>query len=93
MFVLKNAPSPAGQYPAILHTTSATVPAGCVWWPDSLEQETFLQYEGFVILDIQRNTVASYQPNEAAFEAWKAAQPEPEPTAEEILKVMLGVSE
>lgn len=93
MFVLKNAPSPAGQYPAILHTTSATVPAGCVWWPDSLEQETFLQYEGFVILDIQRNTVASYQPNEAAYEAWKAAQPTPKPTAEEVLETLLGVTE
>ena len=74
MFVLKNAPSPAGQYPAILHTTSATVPEGSVWWPDSLEQETFLQYEGFVILEVQRNTVASYQPNQPAFEAWQAAR-------------------
>ena len=93
MFVLKNAPSTAGQYPAILHTTSATVPEGSVWWPDSLEQETFLQYEGFVILDIQRNTVASYQPNKAAYEAWKASQPAPEPTDAEVLNTLLGVSE
>lgn len=93
MFVLKNAPSPAGQYPAILHTTSATVPEGFVWWPDSLEQETFLQYEGFVILEVQRNTVASYHPNEDAYEAWKAAQPAPKPSAEEVLETLLGVTE
>lgn len=93
MYIISATPSAAGQYPAIQQTTRAVVPDGFYWWPDSLEQQTFLQYEGFAILDIQRNTVASYQPNEAAYEAWKAAQPAPKPTAEEVLKTLLGVTE
>ena len=93
MYIISATPSAAGQYPAIQRTTHAAPPEGFLWWPDSLEQQTFLQYEGFVILDIQRNTVASYQPNEAAYEAWKASQPAPEPTDAEVLNTLLGVSE
>lgn len=93
MYIISATPSAAGQYPAIQQTNRAEPPEGFLWWPDSLEQQTFLQYEGFVILDIQRNTVASYQPNEAAYEAWKASQPAPEPTDAEVLNTLLGVSE
>lgn len=93
MYIISATPSAAGQYPAIQQTIRAEPPEGFLWWPDSLEQQTFLQYEGFVILDIQRNTVASYQPNEAAYEAWKASQPAPEPTDAEVLNTLLGVSE
>ena len=74
MFVLKNAPSTAGQYPAILHTTSATVPEGFVWWPDGLDRTTFDQYQGFVELEVARGTVVSCTPNQPAFEAWQAEQ-------------------
>ena len=93
MYILNKTKSEAGQYPAIQHHDGLTAPEGFYWWPDYLEQQTFLQYEGFVILDIQRNTVASYQPNEAAYEAWKASQPAPEPTDAEVLNTLLGVSE
>ena len=93
MYIISATPSAAGQYPAIQQTNRAEPPEGFLWWPGSLEQQTFLQYEGFVILDIQRNTVASYQPNEAAYEAWKASQPAPEPTDAEVLNTLLGVSE
>ena len=93
MYIISATPSAAGQYPAIQQTNRAEPPEGFLWWPDSLEQQTFLQYEGFVILDIQRNTVASYQPNEAAYETWKASQPAPEPTDAEVLNTLLGVSE
>ena len=93
MYIISATPSAAGQYPTIQQTNRAEPPEGFLWWPDSLEQQTFLQYEGFVILGIQRNTVASYQPNEAAYEAWKASQPAPEPTDAEVLNTLLGVSE
>lgn len=93
MYILSKTKTEAGRYPALETWPGLTAPAGFYWWPDSLEQQTFLQYEGFVILDIQRNTVASYQPNEAAYEAWKASQPAPEPTDAEVLNTLLGVSE
>lgn len=93
MYILNKTKTEAGRYPAIQHHDGLTAPEGFYWWPDSLEQQTFLQYEGFVILDIQRNTVASYQSNEAAYEAWKASQPAPEPTDAEVLNTLLGVSE
>lgn len=91
MLVVSKTPSEAGQYPAIQQSTSAGIPEGFYWWPDSLERETFYQYEGFVILTIARNTVASYVPNEEAYEARKASQPEPEPTDTEVLNMLLGV--
>lgn len=93
MLVISKTPSEAGQYPAIQQSASAGIPEGFYWWPDNLDRETFYQYEGFVTLTVARETVASYAPNEEAYEEWKASQPEPEPTAEQILKVMLGVSE
>ena len=95
MYIISATPSAAGQYPAIQQTNRAEPPEGFLWWPDSLEQQTFLRYEGFVILTIQRNTVASYAPNEEAYEAWKASHPDPgpEPTDTEILNTLLGVTE
>lgn len=79
MFVLSKTPSAAGQYPPIMQSAQAAIPEGYYWWPDSLERETFYQYEGFVILTIKRDTVASYVPNEEAYAKWKEEQPEPEP--------------
>lgn len=93
MYIISATPSAAGQYPAIQQTNRAEPPEGFLWWPDSLEQQTFLQYEGFIVPTIKRNTVASYRPNEAAYEAWKASQPAPEPTDAEVLNTLLGVSE
>lgn len=72
MYIISATPSPSGQYPAIQQTSRAAPPAGFCWWPDTLERETFRQHEGFVTLTLARNTVASYQPNEAAFAAWQA---------------------
>lgn len=91
MLVISKTPSEAGKYPAIQQSASAGIPEGFYWWPDSLERETFRQYEGFVTITVARETVASYVPNEEAYEAWKASQPEPEPTDTEVLNTLLGV--
>lgn len=79
MLVVSKTPSEAGQYPPILESSSAGIPAGYYWWPYDLERATFFRYEGFVILTIKRNTVASYVPNEEAYAKWKEEQPGPDP--------------
>lgn len=72
MLVINQTPTAEGQYDQILYFQNAEIPAGYYWWPDDLDQATFNQYEGFVVLTVARNTVISYQPNEEAYEAWQA---------------------
>lgn len=69
MFILNLTKSEAGQYPAIQQTTQPTPPKGYVWWPDSLERNTFAQYDGFIVPVIARKTVKSYTPNVEGFQA------------------------
>lgn len=69
MYILKNTPSAEGQYEAIQQTTQPMLPPGYVWWPDSLERNTFAQYDGFIVPVIARKTVKSYTPNVEGFQA------------------------
>lgn len=78
------------------------IPETHALWPDTLDTADFYAYNGFVVLTIETidgvDTVTAYEPNVEAWEAWKASLPEPkpevdEPTADEILNVMLGVTE
>lgn len=79
MYILKSTPSAEGQYGPILNSNQPVPPEGYVWWPDSLDRAVFDQYEGFILPTIKRGTVASYEANAEAYEAWKEAHPEPEP--------------
>lgn len=74
MYILSKTKSDAGQYPALETWPGLTAPDGFYWWPDSLDRSQFEQYQGFVTLTVQRNTVVSYEPNQPAFEAWQAEQ-------------------
>ena len=69
MYILRDTPSAAGQYEAIQQTTQPLPPPGYLWWPDSLERDTFAQYDGFIVPEIVRKTVKSYAPNTDGFEA------------------------
>lgn len=78
---------------------SAPIPETHALWSDTLDTTDFYNYNGFVVLTIETvdgvDTVISYVPNVEAWEAWKASMPEPEvvePTADEILNAMLGVT-
>lgn len=93
MYIMNKEKSEAGQYQGIQSWDGLTAPEGFYWWPDNLDRSRFDQYEGFVILKVARNTVVSYEPDVEAYEAWKASQPEPEPTDTEILNTLLGVTE
>lgn len=74
MYILSKTKSDAGQYPALETWPGLTAPDGFYWWPDSLDQTQFDQYQGFVTLEVARGTVVSCTPNQPAFEAWQAAQ-------------------
>lgn len=69
MLILNLTKSEAGQYPAIQPYSGPEIPEGYAWWPDSLERDTFAQYDGFIVPEIVRKTVKSYAPNTDGFEA------------------------
>ena len=80
MYIIPQSPSASGAFPPLQHWGGLTPPAGFDVWPDALEQDTFQQYNGFVVLTVVRGVVSSYEPNTEAWEAWKATlPPEPEP--------------
>ena len=63
-----------GFYP--LQTTNAI---GLVNFPDEFF-DTFQEYNGFVKLTIDGDTVTAVEPNIEVWEAWKATLPTDEPT-------------
>ena len=100
--IIQKQPNPSGAYPALQSWDSPTPPDGYAIVQDAVDLSTFYEYNGFVMLTIETidgvDTVTAYEPNVEAWEAWKASLPEPEPevdepTADEILNVMLGVTE
>ena len=74
MYIIPQSPSASGAFPPLQHWGGLTPPAGFDVWPDALEQDTFQQYNGFVILTVVRGTVVSCAPNQPAFEAWQASR-------------------
>ena len=69
--IIRATPNPSGAYPGMQTWNSPITPEGYYVWADDLEKETFFEYNGFVILNVMRNTVVSYEPNIEAYEAWK----------------------
>lgn len=69
--------------------------AGSVALPDDLLSD-YISAKGFVIPVIEDGQVASLEVNQTALDAYTAEHPdvpvEPEPTTEEILDALLGVS-
>ena len=63
-----------GHYPP-----QTTYAIGLVNFPDEFF-DTFYEYNGFVVLTIEGDTVTAVTPNVEAWEAWKATQPTDEPT-------------
>ena len=88
MIYIDSKPNPSGAYP---NPKNQPFP-DCIPLTDE-QAEVFFEYSGFVI--VQDGEVT---PNAEAWEEWKASQPEstepePEPTTEDILNAMLGVTD
>ena len=92
MKIIKITPDSNGAYPAPQSWSESRVPEGYALWPDTLDTTDFETYNGFVILNILRGRVASYEVNQEAWEAWTPA-PEPEGVSDtDVLNTLLGVS-
>ena len=91
MKYIRATPNPSGAYPA---PQSNPFP-GAVALTDE-QVATLIQYNGFVSITGEGESV-TVGPNTEAWEEWKASlptspEPEPEPTTDEILNVLLGVN-
>ena len=102
MNIIFKEPYENGGYSNMQTWDNLPIPETHALWPDTLDTADYYAYNGFVVLSIETidgvDTVTAYEPNVEAWEAWKASLPEPEPevdepTADEILNVMLGVTE
>lgn len=106
--IIRATPNPSGAYPGMQTWNSPFTPTGYYVWAEGLEKETFFEYNGFVNLNVIRNTVISYEPNIEAYEAWKEQSeggdtPDLPDTPDseaariqentEILNILLGVTE
>ena len=98
--ILKEAFEKGSYSPIQSWEVSVPIPDTHAMWPDTLDTADYYAYNGFVVLTIETidgvDTVTSYEPNVEAWEAWKASVAErevDEPTADEILNAMLGVTE
>lgn len=90
--IIQKQPNPSGAYPAPQTWNSNVPPSGYAIIPDSVDMTTFYEYNGFVTLTIEGDTVTAYTPNVEAWEEWKASLPAPEepvPTFEEDATAML----
>ena len=100
MNIIFTEPYEHGGYSNMQTWDNLPIPETYALWPDTLDTTDYYTYNGFVVLTIETidgvDTVTAYEPNVEAWEAWKASLPEPkvdEPTADEILNAMLGVTE
>ena len=72
MNIISKAPNESGAYPAIQSWPGNSVPDGFAEWPAWLDQTEFYENKGFVNLDISRDIVKDYTPNQDALAAWEA---------------------
>ena len=62
-----------------LNPPQTTYAKGLLNFPDKLF-DTFQEYNGFVVLTIEDDSVTAIEPNFEAWEAWKTTLPTDEPT-------------
>ena len=96
MYIIeKNANEYGGRAP--LQTWDWDLPEGYAWCPDEFYGVFYSTTPaGFVNIEVTGDTVTAMTVNQAALDAYIAANPpqpeaEPEPTAEELIDAMLGV--
>ena len=75
MKIIRKTANPNGAYSPIQSWGYGEVPNGYAIVPDTLDTADFYNYNGFITLTIEGDTVAAYTPNVEAWEAWKANLP------------------
>ena len=85
MFIIKSEPFENGGYPPIQSWSNVELPDGYYVVSEELDTAVFYEYNGFVFLTIDGNTVTKFTPNTEAWEDWKASLPEPpEPETDDV---------
>ena len=98
MYIIELVPFADGSRSPLQTWEFPILPDGYVWGPDAFYDVCYsTDPAGFVEITVENNTVTAMTVNQAALEAYVAAHPvqpeaEPEPTAEDLIDAMLGVS-
>lgn len=100
MFIIKKDAFPNDSRPPLQKWEKKRLPDGYAWCDDKYETIFYsTDPAGFVNITVENNTVTSMTVNTEAYNAYLASLPEPEPepdrepTADEILNALLGVTE
>lgn len=93
MYYIKSKPNDSGNY----GNPTSTQFENSLMLPDELLSD-FIKHKGFVTIKTEGGKVTSLEANQEALDAYLAEypdvpEPEPEPTAEELLNILLGVEE
>ena len=93
MYYIKTTPSASGNYG---NPMGQPFP-GSVGLPDDLLSD-YINAKGFVTMTVENGAVVSLEVNQEALDVYNAEhpevpEPEPQPTTEDILNALLGVTE
>lgn len=97
MYIIKLETDEYGARQALLSWAHSTAPDGFAFCPDEFFGVFYSTTPaGFVNITVEGDTVTAMTVNQAALDAYIAANPpqpeaDPEPTAEELIDAMLGV--
>lgn len=98
MYIIMLKPFENGGRPPMQTWDLPTLPEGYAWCPDAFYGVFYsTSPAGFVHITVEGDTVTAMTVNQAALDAYIAANPpqpeeEPDPTADEILDALLGVT-
>ena len=99
MYIIKKIADKNGRRPALQTWEKDILPEGYVFCPEEFYKIFYgTRPVGFVNIIIKNNIVISMEVNQKALDAYVASLPEPEPspipepTAKEIIDVLLGVN-
>ena len=98
MKIIKIEPNPSLSRPPLQDWWEKELPEGYAWCPEEFEATFYAEKPaGFVHIGVNDGVVTAMTQNDEARAAYVAAHPpkppkEAEPTAEDILDVLLGVS-
>lgn len=88
-----------GARPALQDWSGEKLPGGYAWCPNEFVGIFYsTDPAGFVNITVENDTVTAMSVNQAAYDAYVASlpdepdEPATEPTAEELIDIMLGVS-
>lgn len=100
MYIIYDKQDEHGRYTTFQTWSGNTPPDNCFMCPDTFKDIFFSTNPGgFVNITVENNTVTAMTVDTEAYNAYLASLPEPEPepdrepTADEILNALLGVTE